>query len=315
MKCFHPYDRPVKGEPIYNSFGVLIGYSSRYAQVPCGHCAACLQARRQSWAFRIQVESDQYPGSSFFVSLTYDDNCLPYGAEHPTLCKSDLTEFFHRLRSYCSARDPEPPRLRPPGRKYFRYFACGEYGDSFGRPHYHFVFWDIFHKWSQERWLKAFQDVWKFCQPQSVDIEDMSPQRAEYVAKYCLKQVGVDYKKAGVEPPFAIMSRRPGIGENFNSDLNIKRLRSSGSLQVFDSTGTKFSLPRYYRTSGKFFTEDEIRSIQDKYQAFQDKLALLDEDRDPFVYMKRQRSQLLSEYNVLRKLREDQFGKSSFLIK
>lgn len=312
MKCFHPFERPVKGEPIKGATGAIIGYRSRYIQVPCGKCSACLSARRQSWAFRIQVESSQYPNSSFFVSLTYNDDCLPYGEQYPTLCKKDLTEFFHRLRSHLSSVDPQRPSERPEGRKYFRYFACGEYGDSFSRPHYHFVFWDLYFKWPMEKWLKTFQRVWKFCEPTSIDIEDMSPARAEYVAKYCLKQLGVNYKALGVEPPFAVMSRRPGIGESFISDLNIKRLRSTGSLQVFDSTGCKFSLPRYYRDSGKFFTEDELRDISDKFQEFQYRTDMLSLYRDEHYFTKRFRSLALAEYNIIRKLKEEQFGRGLF---
>ena len=265
MQCFHPFVTRAKGERVLSSSGAVIGYCSRYIEVPCGKCPACLQARRQSWAFRIQVESEQYPGSSFFVSLTYNDDCLPYGTDHPSLCKSDLSEFFHRLRSYLYNRDPDPQE----GRKYFRYFACGEYGDSFGRPHYHFCFWDLYFKYSSDKWLSIFQEVWRFCDPTSVDIEDMSARRAEYVAKYCLKQAGIDYKAHGVEPPFALMSRRPGIGQNFITPLNVSRVRSNGGLQVFDSTGCKFTLPRYYRSSGAFYTEDELRSISDRYHDLQ----------------------------------------------
>lgn len=280
MQCFHPFVAKTKGAPIYGASGILLGYQSRFQNVPCGKCVACLKARRQSWAFRIEVETEQYPDASFFVSLTYNDESLPYGENHATLCKKDLTEFFHKLRSFLAARDPDPPSKRPAGRKYFRYFACGEYGDSFGRPHYHFAFWDLFFKYPMDKWLKIFQQVWKFCDPQSVDIEEMSPARAEYLAKYCLKQAGIDYDAKGVESPFSVMSRRPGIGEAFMNSLNIDRLRSSGGLQVFDSTGCKFTLPRYYRNSGKFYTEDELRSISDSYQSFVDRLESVKQKHD-----------------------------------
>ena len=310
MKCFHPFTVRVKGEPMRSSAGVIIGYSSRFQQVPCGHCSACLSARRQDWAFRIQVESSQYPDSSFFVSLTYDDDSLPYGSDHPTLCKSDLTEFFHKLRSFLAARDPEPPHLRPAGRKYFRYFACGEYGDSFSRPHYHFCFWDLYFKFDQDKWLKIFQQVWKFCQPQSVDIEEMSPARAEYVAKYCLKQLGVDYEAHGVQPPFAIMSRRPGIGQNFITDRNIRNLRSTGGLAVYDSTGCRFSLPRYYKSH--FYSEDELRSISQEFADKESHFEYICYQRDHHFWMKRNSSLIQEERSVLLKLKEENFGKGDF---
>lgn len=44
-----------------------------------------------------------------------------------TLCKKHLQDFFKRLRKNTGVK--------------LQYFACGEYGKKFGRPHYHLLVW------------------------------------------------------------------------------------------------------------------------------------------------------------------------------
>lgn len=54
-----------------------------------------------------------------FVTLTYDNDSLPGDSG---LHKEDFQRFMKRLRKY-SGYD-------------LKYFACGEYGGRFKRPHY-----------------------------------------------------------------------------------------------------------------------------------------------------------------------------------
>lgn len=55
-----------------------------------------------------------------FITLTYDEKNIPVGG---SLEKRDLQLFFKRLRKEYG--------------KGIRYFACGEYGETTARPHYH----------------------------------------------------------------------------------------------------------------------------------------------------------------------------------
>lgn len=59
---------------------------------------------------------------SCFVTLTYDDEHMPYGGD---LHYRHFQLFLKKLRK----------RLGRP----VRYFMCGEYGDRLGRPHYHAI--------------------------------------------------------------------------------------------------------------------------------------------------------------------------------
>lgn len=92
---------------------------------PCGRCPACLSKRRRTWAHRIMLEAYGHEGRSSFVTLTYAEAFVPRGLrDAPTLELGHLQGFIRSLRKRDKAIK-------------VRYFACGEYGERSGRPHYH----------------------------------------------------------------------------------------------------------------------------------------------------------------------------------
>lgn len=128
--------------------------------VPCGKCYHCRITKVNEWCTRMVLESKARK-YTYFVTLTYSDRCENsqlFSETYPqrnsintfgklqnnplVLCKSHLQKFFKRLR-------------KNTGKK-FKYFACGEYGHKYGRPHYHFILWsdepisklDIYKSWS-----------------------------------------------------------------------------------------------------------------------------------------------------------------------
>lgn len=151
--------------------------------VPCGRCVICQENRRNMWADRLELESRLVP-VTYFITLTYDD--LHYPGE---LCKRDTQLFWKRLRHKVKCR----------------FFLCGEYGDRFQRGHYHAVcFLDSYI--SQEEFETAAYSAWGngFVRCRLADREAF-----RYVAKYTIK--AIRNFPEGKTPPFALMSRRPGI--------------------------------------------------------------------------------------------------------
>ena len=83
--------------------------------------------------------------------------------------------------------------------------------------------------------------------------EDLTAGRAKYCAKYSMKQVGFDY--GNIVPPFARMSRRPGIGKQFLDSIDFDLFRSRDLWSVHDYQGTPYPIPRYYKE--RIYSKDE----------------------------------------------------------
>lgn len=155
--------------------------------VPCGRCVICQENRRNMWADRLELESRTAP-VTYFLTLTYDD--LHYPGE---LKKRDTQLFWKRFRHKVPCR----------------FFLCGEYGDRFQRGHYHAVVFPLSFI-LQEEFEAAARAAWGngFIQCRLADREAF-----RYVAKYTVKSVG--NTPEGKAPPFALMSRRPGISGGY----------------------------------------------------------------------------------------------------
>jgi len=197
------------------------GYLDQPVEVPCGRCIGCRLEYSRQWAVRCVHEASLYDENSF-LTLTYSPENLP---SNGSLVKRDLQLFFKRLRKSL----PE---------KKIRYFACGEYGDRNGRPHYHVC---LFNHNFRDRYLYTVRDGVALYRSESLErlwpagfstIGDVTFESAAYVARYTMKKFkgDEDEKKKHYEicdsetgeihdllPEFAIMSRRPGIGSGWGS--------------------------------------------------------------------------------------------------
>lgn len=180
--------------------------------VPCGKCLFCLQTKRMDWSFRL-LEELRECSSAFFITLTYAVDPL-------SICKRDLQLFFKRLRKFNS--------------KKIRYYAVGEYGTKLGRPHYHAIVFNIDLMRKDE-----LVNLWSHGQ---VFVGTVSPASVAYVTKYVINRVG---EYPGRDPPFALMSRKPGIGANYLVRMRAWHLEDLRMYAV--DGGQKRRLPRFYK--------------------------------------------------------------------
>lgn len=172
-------------------FPIQIMVKGRQIYVPCGHCAWCLSGEREKMVFRLEQEAKDHLYSTF-VTLTYDDDHLPFhvdgdGVIHYDVCKRDLQKYHHNLRKHHK----------------FRFLVSSEYGPKTHRPHYHGVY---FHDEPIDfvgKWLLGNNSFQKPCNKGGF----------KYVLKYTLKGSNVP---DGSMPNFRLMSRRPGLGASFN---------------------------------------------------------------------------------------------------
>lgn len=231
--------------------------------VPCGRCMDCRLRAAYEWSLRVMHESELY-SSNLFVTLTYDDEHVPadYGLNY-----YHFQLFMHSLRK----------EVRGAG----RFFMCGEYGEQFGRPHYHAILFNCFFE-DMEFW-KVIDDnrvytsdtlsaLWGrgFCSIGEVNLDS-----AGYVARYTTKKVtgpeaGSAYQYVSAdgevfdrEPPFLQPSLKPGIGagwfERFKGDV------FPCDYLVYD--GKRFPVPRYYSKLLEREAEAEYKLVKSRRRA------------------------------------------------
>ncbi|WNK14094.1 MAG: replication initiator protein [Microvirus sp.] len=229
--------------------------------IPCGKCMACLQKKRNEWAFRLKQEL-KLSCNAYFVTLTYEDDKLPFlnyrtGKFFPkgyipaepfsiSLDKSEIQRFLKRLRHDLTVRDSIYP---------FKYFIVGEYGSITNRPHYHALLFNV----RTNEPITIENLLLKHWKNGHIHIGTVSDRSISYTAKYVInKAEKLENQNSG----FAIMSKRPAIGANYintHSDYHKKNQAFYGTDQ-----GKKVGLPRYYRD--RIFNSEQIKENLEKVQ-------------------------------------------------
>ena len=229
--------------------------------IPCGKCVGCLLDRSRDWATRCMLEAS-YHKHNCFITLTYNDDHLPSSreiindltgevSESPfrTLQKRDFQLFMKRLRKAI-----EPLKIR--------FFACGEYGSSTYRPHYHCIVFGydfpdrIFYKFNfrGDKYYTSplLQSCWSDKDNTPIGhvcVADISFDTCAYVARYCLKKMDNNmsdfYETFNLDPEFTLMSRKPGIGRLYYDD-NKDNIYDNDRIILSDEKGSKILRPPKY---------------------------------------------------------------------
>ena len=189
------------------------------------------------WATRCTHEARKHEENSF-ITLTYEDSQLPHDG---SLVKKHLQDFMKALRHYAKRKHNIDG---------IKFFACGEYGEEFKRPHYHACIFGL--DW-QDKKIHSAKDDYNVYRSDILDgiwrkgfttTGDVTFDSAGYCARYALKKINGDAEKIPdpktgllpyerihaisgeiitVEKEFATMSRRPGIGHdhwhNYRGDI------------------------------------------------------------------------------------------------
>lgn len=184
--------------------------------VPCGKCLACTINRKREWKIRLLRELEDWKQSSF-ITLTYNNETLPIGE---TLIKKDLQDYLKRLRYYL-------------GDNKIKYYAVGEYGDNYYRPHYHAIIFGSNDKELIEKsWNKGF-----------VYVGNVTHDSIQYVTGYITKKLWGQFGKdvyGDRLPPFNLMSQ--GLGKSY-ALRNADRLKRDLTEKM---KGKPVGLPRYF---------------------------------------------------------------------
>lgn len=212
------------GKTPYKFIGRALSLHTRYQKfqpgtliLPCRQCILCRLEKSRQWATRLMHEIKAHPNACF-LTLTYDPKNIPIDG---SLVPSHITTFFKDLRARMEYYEKEK----------IKYFACGEYGDENGRPHYHAALFgpigvtDEDPNRTQEEPSRSgglqfshahIKATWEHGLHR---VSELNFETAAYVARYILKKI------SGVSAPLHYGARHPefvrmskGLGrEHFQS--------------------------------------------------------------------------------------------------
>lgn len=230
------------------------GFVDQEVTLPCGQCIGCRLEHSRQWAIRCVHEAQMHE-KNCFITLTYNNEKIPTVLGRPTLKKEHFVKFMKRLR-----------------RKYgegIKFYGCGEYGSQNVNPHYHICLFghDFDDKvlFKEDKGNKIYlsadlQELWTDPKDDKaygfVTVGSLTFETAAYTARYCMKkqkgkgakefyEVGVDLGTGeihSVEPEFALMSRRPGIGRSWLEEFK-KEVINNDSIVI---NQREVKPPKYY---------------------------------------------------------------------
>ncbi|QCS37006.1 replication initiation protein [Tortoise microvirus 41] len=216
---------------------VTIHVNKQNYEVPCRQCLSCRLDYQMYLTFCVENELyDLYKRGlgATFCTFTYSDANLP---PNGSLRKSDLQNLFKTVRT-TAKRDGFLPS--------FKYIACGEYGDKFGRPHYHAVILG----WSDVICHNMFRKYWTYGLS---DFGVLRPGGVRYVLKYCTKSVrGTKaeemYDAQGLERPFISHSHKIGYDWLCRNADDIV-----ANNFTYLNNGVRRPIPKYFRDKYDYF--------------------------------------------------------------
>lgn len=195
----------------------------------CRGCLPCSIALRRMWTNRIMLESKLHASSSF-LTLTYDDENLP---SDYSVSPEEFSLFLKRFRKSLDQRK-------------IRYFAVGEYGEQFARPHYHAALFGV-----GPECLPQVHATWRKCDPRFATLTPLILERAQYLAGYVTKKMTdrKDPRLQGRHPQFARMSRQNGgIGVGYIKTVAKNILTSPHAMEILELEG---DVPQVLKTGGR----------------------------------------------------------------
>lgn len=252
MPCFKPVTafQPLEGGSL--CFSEKKG--CREIQIPCGQCIGCRLRKQNAWAVRCMAEAQMHD-ENWFVTWTYADEHMPL---HGSLDYRDMQLTNKKLRHDLGK---------------FRFFVAGEYGDSFGRCHWHSLMFGLRLPDLEVVKTVGDQPIYK-----SKRLEDawgrghvflglVTPQSARYCASYTLKKVNGDLAEerytrviaetgeiVKVAPEMARMSLRPGIGAAWLEKYWPEVVAHDGVCM----NGRVNPMPRYFDKRLRMFDDDAL---------------------------------------------------------
>lgn len=274
-------ERGPSGKPLLTFNPLKAINSTSPLEIPCNNCMGCKLEKARQWSIRMMHEA-RYHSANCFLTLTYNAENVPqsYGLELRHL-QLFMKRFRKSLTPWAKLKRGEPAAHVRAWWQHnttkIRFFACGEYGDLNGRPHYHAIVFGydppdkVFIERSESgENIYRSETLQRLWQLGNTSTQDVTHKSCSYVARYVTKKIKsgdefgaeryfrvspVDGAYHSVRPEFAVMSRRSGIGRRFVDEFK-SDFYPSGYLVV---DGVRQAPPRYYVQQ---LTEEEQKRLQ-----------------------------------------------------
>lgn len=239
------------GKQHMSVYGSLANYphlasDPRFIRGSCGQCVGCRLEYSRQWAMRA-VHELEFHEHSCFCTFTFDNLHLP----------SDLSVSVrtHQLLM---------KRIRKEFGSGIRFIMSSEYGEKFGRPHYHYCLFGLYLPDKEYLYScngvkyytsEAIQSVWPYGR---VIVGDVTFESVAYVARYVLKKASSADRFPNRNKEFLLVSRKPGLGYQW--------LQKYGS-NTYDNDyviirGKKMKPPKYYDSKWAESNPDWIEQIK-----------------------------------------------------
>lgn len=303
MPCFYPIiaypsvrKNPDTGKRklVFKPSAANPAFVDRPTMVPCGQCIGCRLERSRQWAIRCVHEAKLHDANSF-ITLTYAPAFLPSDG---SLSVREFQLFMKRLRKNLSKQGI-----------FVRHFACGEYGEKLGRPHYHAcifgydfpdkVLYEVNHKGQKLYTSDTLDLAWG---KGLATIGELTFESAAYVARYVTKKVTGEksFEHYGTKvPEFTLHSKKPGIGQAFF-------FKFKSDIYPHDEVivrGRQMRPPRYYDSQLEKDDPEEYRRLRQRRHKTPQQM--LQGDGDPLRRRPRERVQLARFKRLERKIEDE----------
>lgn len=237
-----------------------------FVAVKCNHCVICDDARKNDLSLRASFQVEQDHALPYLITLTYDNEHLPFDG----VDRDSVKSLIKRFKTYYS-------RYYKLDSSTLKFLVTSEYGEL-GRPHYHILLfgYDCNNKDSLYRTralYKLMKYIWSDARQNHVNFANFKPNGRMFldddplsyggvevklcdsvkgVVKYVTKYITKDLYKSvpeGKNPNFKITPYNFGTGFFFKflAPQIMQSLRNSVKYLPFSSTSHKeLHLTRYY---------------------------------------------------------------------
>lgn len=240
-----------------------------------------------------------------FITLTIEDQAIAERG-HANVLRRDLQLFNKRLRKEL-------------GDRRYKFLAVGEYGDKYGRPHYHQLLFGVDFKEDRYGWRTkngnpyfrsaTLEKCWHLG---NAEIGHITPETINYVCRYTMKKQTGELKGKPVEvvdqrtgevteraEQFALMSRGGRTGKGLGHEWLMKYGWQLVDHDRVIQKGREAKPPRYYTAKLTEALPEEMADIKERRR----QKAV--ERRDENTHKKRQAKRLITKSRLnLRKTGE-----------